>query len=128
MKRLSLLAIAVAVGIVGCGRTGIDDSAFATQSVTVGDAPDSGIDAAAGTGGRGAAGATGAAGAAGHAAPTTATIGGFDGTLHFCATNLDCPAGTPLCCAAGAVKVCEPGPVCASTDEDGDNDQQEHHR
>jgi hypothetical protein len=129
MNRLRLFPLVLALVAFGCGRTGLDGP-FEIQSVNVDLPPDASSGALPGSGGLGGAGSAGSAGhpgTAGAAATgqgSTGTTGGFGGALQFCKTDLDCGAGTPLCCAVGAVMVCEPGP-CVSADEDGDNDQQE---
>jgi hypothetical protein len=133
MNSVRLLPIGLALLACGCGRSELDGP-FAPQNVYVTVAPDAGTgtlpDLAAGgrAGNSGAAGRPGAAGAGGAAGPPgNGTVGGFGGALRFCKTDLDCGAGTPRCCSAGAVMVCEPGPCVTAGDEDGDNDSDHDH-
>src|SRR5207244_285672 len=120
----TLLATMLTAFALGCGRTELDGG-FGTQNATVGGAAGTGVDTTPGVGGAGgllgAAGRSGAAGSGSGNAATTGTSGGFNGTLRFCRSDLDCVAGTPRCCPVGAVKVCEPGP-CVGNDEDNDDD------
>jgi hypothetical protein len=139
VNKLNLLAIMLTVVAFACGRTELD-SGFGTQNTTVAGAPDSGAGATANVGGRGTGGTLGAAGRSGAggrsgaagsgsgSVGTTGTVGGFNGTIRFCSSDLDCGAGTPLCCPVGAVKVCEPGPCASNGDSDNDDDSAEGHR
>jgi hypothetical protein len=128
--KLNLLAIVLTVVALGCGRTGLDDG-FGIPNTPIGVAPDSGASATAGVGGHGgtlgAGGHSAAAGSGSASTGNTETVGGFNGTIRFCSSDLDCVASAPRCCPVGVVKVCEP-PPCASNDEDNDDDSTEGHR
>jgi hypothetical protein len=126
MTKLRLVPLVLAFLACGCGRTGLDGP-FGTQTINAEVTPDASTGAPPNLGGLGGAGNAGSAGRSGTAGATgqgaTGTTGGFGGALQFCKTDLDCSAGAPRCCAAGAVMVCEPGP-CVTADEDGDNDHE----
>jgi hypothetical protein len=130
MKRLKFFPLVLALVACGCGRTGLDGP-FGVPTVNVEVAPDASTGSPPGAGGLGGAGNPGSAGRSGTAGATgqgaTGTTGGFGGALQFCKTDLDCGPGAPVCCAVGAVMVCEPGP-CVTGDEDGDNDHENGHK